>query len=74
MENSHVIEPAFRVIGVGPRPQRALFSPAAAVLLAKKVLFALLDHLGICHAPRILGAQCLAAETISAATATSMGE
>ena len=74
MENTQVIEPAFRIIGVGSRPQRTVFSPARAAALAKKIFFSLMDHLGVCQVPRILRAQCIAAEGVAAAAETTAGE
>lgn len=74
MESTQVMEPTFRVIGATSRPQATLFSPARAASLAQKGFFGLLEHIGICHAPRVLGAQCLAGDSCGTATETGMGE
>lgn len=74
MDNSQVIEPVFRIVAVGPRPERAVLSPARAAAAAKKAVFALLERLGLCKTPRVLCVQCLAADGPAPASEACMGE
>lgn len=65
MENTQIIEPAFRIVAVSSRNRNAGGRRLSLLLIAglvKKAFFAVLDRVGICHAPRVLSAECLAAE------------
>lgn len=72
MDNSQVIEPVFRIIAVRPCPQREVLSPARVASLTKTLFFALLDRIGVCQVPRVLGVHCFAAEGLTAEA--GMGE
>lgn len=65
METTHVLEPAFRIVPEAlvsgqNRPRKTGGIPAAQI--AGGILISLLERLHLCHAPRIVNAECLACE------------